>query len=93
MKVSEKTHRVFIELKYGLVHMASEEHLYKCPSSEDLLFFYPEKNKMSLHKIVGRDSNMNMPIINTQVPDSEWAVNNDDDIKMALEIIAGDINK
>jgi len=93
MEVSEKTHRIFIELKYGLVHMATEELLYNCPSSDDLIFFYPNKNKIALHKILGRDTDKNMPIINMTTPNIELTVKNNEDVKIALEIISGDINK
>ena len=90
MEVTSKTHEIFIELKYALVHMSTDEHLYQTPKN-DLLFLYPEKDKMTLHKIIGRNLEFNMPIINVKSPDSEWVVKNDDDIKMALELLSGNI--
>lgn len=90
MNITSKTHEIFIELKYALVHMTSSEHLYQTPQN-DLLFLYPEKNKMTLHKIVGRNLDFNMPIINFKSPDSEWNVKNDEEIKMALELLTGNI--
>ena len=48
-----------------------EKQVYDTPSG-DFLFFYPSINKMTLNKVVGRNKEMNMPIVRTEINEKEW---------------------
>lgn len=86
MEIDIRTHEIFIEHKCGLVHMTQEEHLYDS-LSENLIFFYPKYNKMILHKIIGTDNEKNLPIVDTKSNESEWTVNNNEELEMALDLM------
>lgn len=86
MEIDIKTHEIFIESKCGLISMTNKEHVYDTPAG-DLIFFLPQDNKITVNKVVGRNTALNMPIVDTKNTDSEWVINNNDDLKMALEMI------
>ena len=90
MEITDKTHEIFIIAKCGLVSMTGDKHIYVC-SNGDLIFFYPALNVLRLHKVTERDTEHNMPIVNTKTFESEWKVNNNEDVEMALEMITGNI--
>jgi hypothetical protein len=66
--------------------MSPEEHVYDSPSG-DLIFFYPKSNKIILHKVIGRDTKQNMPIVDTKNKEGEWVVNNNEELEMALDLM------
>ena len=66
--------------------MTPEEHVYDSPSG-DFIFFFPNKNKITTNKIIGRDKQQNMPIVDTKNNESEWSVSNNEELEMALELM------
>jgi hypothetical protein len=90
MNVNDETLGLFPKFKCGLVHMLPKEHLYETPAG-DLIFFYPELNKIKLNKIVGRDTTVNMPIVDTIDDKLEWIVNDNEELETALEIITENV--
>ena len=72
MECNTETFKLFTDNKCGMVSMdGKEKHVYDTPSG-DLLFFYPSRNKMTLNKVIGRDKEMNMPIVRTEINEKEW---------------------
>lgn len=90
MICNEDTFKIFIDNKCGLISMGPDIHVYDIPNG-DFLFFYPSKNKLILKKVVGRDYEMNMPILN-DTNEKEWLnVDNNNTLKNILSDLSGEI--
>jgi hypothetical protein len=72
MECNEETFKLFADNKCGLIMMdGKEKQVYDTPSG-DFLFFYPSRNKITLNKVVGRNEELNMPIVRTDINEKEW---------------------
>jgi hypothetical protein len=72
MECNEETFKLFADNKCGMISMdGKEKQVYDTPSG-DFLFFYPSRNKMTLNKVIGRNEEMNMPIVRTKINENEW---------------------
>jgi hypothetical protein len=84
MEINKKTFEIFSYFKCGMVSMdGKEKHVYNTIKG-DVLFFYPSRNKLTLNKVIGRDTEMNMPIVNTETNEKEWTVSNNQELCAAL---------
>jgi len=83
MECNEKTWDLFSKNKCGLISLSKEKVVHDTLSG-DFLFFYPLSNKLTLNKNIGRDSELNMPIVNTKNSEKEWVVNSNADLEKAL---------
>ena len=72
MECNKETFEIFAKNRCGMVMMdGKEKQVYDTPKG-DVLFFYPSRNKMTLNKVVGRNKEMNMPIVQTEINEKEW---------------------
>lgn len=72
MECNEETFKLFADNKCRMISMdGQEKQVYDTPSG-DFLFFYPSRNKMTLNKVIGRNEEMNMPIVRTEINEKEW---------------------
>lgn len=86
MEVSTQTWNAFRDAKCGVVRSTQKLIVFDTPNG-DFLFLYPKQNKMTLNKCVGRDSLNNMPIINTEINEAEFFVEDHIQLTKALSII------
>ena len=85
MECNKETFGLFTKYKCGMVMMnGKEEQVYDTPHG-DFLFFYPSRNLMTRNKVIGRDTELNMPIIQTSTNEYEWLnVNSNDALEKIL---------
>lgn len=84
MEATSQTLDLFVKAKCGLINMdGNEKIIYDTPKG-DFLFFYPSRNKMTLNKVIGRDTENNMPIVRTEINDKEWIVKNNKELEKIL---------
>ena len=86
MEIDNYTHEIFTNFKCGLISMTQEKHVYDTQKG-DFLFFYPSRNKITINRVVGRTKKTNLPIVKTEINESEWEVNDNEELKMALDLI------
>lgn len=67
----------------ALISFNEEKIVFTTPQN-DIIFFYPSRNKMTLNKVTGRDSNLNMPIVNTEINEKEWEIKDKNELNEAL---------
>ena len=72
MECNEETFKLFAYNKCGLIMMDGKEKLVYDTPSGDFLLFYPSRNKLTLNKVVGRNEELNMPIVRTEINEKEW---------------------
>ena len=88
MGVNSETISIFPKYKCGLISMSPEEHVYDSPTGDgDLLFFNPTKDKLTLHKVTGRDTSCNMPIVDMTNNEGEWKIQNNEDLTTILDLL------
>jgi hypothetical protein len=66
--------------------MTKERIVYDTQKS-DFIFFYPSKNRITVNRVIGRSKEENMPIISTDTNDSEWEIENNEELQIALDLI------
>ena len=85
MECNEETFKLFSDNKCGMIMMDGKEKMVYDTPSDFFLFFYPSRSKMTLNKVVGRDEQMNMPIVCTDLNEKEWIdIKNNSELSVIL---------
>jgi hypothetical protein len=88
MECNTETFGLFAKYKCGLIAMDGKEKIIYDTPKGDFLFFYPSRSKMTINKVVGRDTEMNMPNIRTEINEKEWFdINGNDDFENILKTL------
>lgn len=67
----------------ALISFNEEKIVFTTPK-DDIIFFYPSRDKMTLNKVTGRDTNLNMPIVCTEINEKEWEIKDINQLNEAL---------
>ena len=87
MECNKETFEIFAKNRCGMVMMdGKEKQVYDTPKG-DVLFFYPSRNKMTLNKVVGRNKEMNMPIVQTEINEKEWEIKDNSELSAVLSCL------
>ncbi len=73
----------FAAHKCALISFNDEKIVFTTPK-EDIIFFYPSRDKMTLNKVTGRDIMNNLPIVRTEVNEKEWEIKDINQLNEAL---------
>lgn len=73
----------FAHHKCSLISFNEEKIVFTTPK-EDIIFFYPSRNKMTLNKVIGRDTMYNFPIVRTEINEKEWEIKDINQLNEAL---------
>ena len=91
MECNTETFEIFSKHKCAMIMMeGKEKQVYETPKG-DMLFFYPSRNKMTLNKVVGRDEEMNMPIVRDEINEKLWEVKNNSELNNILNSLMFDL--
>jgi hypothetical protein len=75
----------FAAHKCALIRLNEEEMVFTTPK-DDIIFFYPSQNKMTLKKVIGRDTMYdimyNFPM--TEINEKEWEIKDINQLNEAL---------
>lgn len=63
----------------------TEERIVLTTPKNDIIFFYPSRNKMTLNKVVGRDEKLNLPIVKNEINEKEWEIKDINQLNNALK--------
>lgn len=67
----------------ALISFTEEKIVFTTPK-DDIIFFYPSRNKMTLNKVTGRDTMLNLPIVRTEINEKEWEIKDINQLNEAL---------
>ncbi len=84
MECNDETFEIFSRHRCPMISMkGKDKHIYVTLKG-DFIFFYPSKNKMTLNKVIDRDEEQNMPIVQTETNENKWVVNNNNELNNIL---------
>lgn len=73
----------FAHHKCSLISFNDEKIVFTTPK-DDIIFFYPSLDKMTLNKVTGRDTMLNLPIVRTEINEKEWEIKDINQLNEAL---------
>lgn len=73
----------FAQHNCALISFNEEKIVFTTPK-DDIIFFYPSRDKMTLNKVTGRDIMNNLPIVRTEINEKEWEIKDINQLNEAL---------
>lgn len=67
----------------ALISFNEEKIVFTTPK-DDIIFFYPSRDKMTLNKVTGIDVMLNLPIVRTEINEKEWEIKDINQLSEAL---------
>lgn len=67
----------------ALISFNEEKIVFTTPK-DDIIFFYPSRDKMTLNTVTGRDTMLNLPIVRTEINEKEWEIKDINQLNEAL---------
>ena len=67
----------------ALISFNDEKIVFTTPK-DYIIFFYPSRDKMTLNKVIGRDTMYNFPIVKTEINEKEWEIKDINQLNEAL---------